>query len=137
MRRAPILLLLTVTLAACGPTQPGADSGTEVTPPVPLSPVAGEIPEETTLITATIEDGALNPDRLTGQIGTAVELVVTGDGEEHTLAIEDLVADTPIAAEGDTTVAFTVGGDPGELDITLDGDPAGTFERQDAGGATT
>jgi hypothetical protein len=103
---------------------------------VPLSPVAGEIPEETTLITATIEDGGLNPDRLAGQIGTAVELVVTGDGEEHTLAIEDLVAATPVAAEGETSVAFTVGGEPGELDITLDGNQAGTFERQAASGET-
>jgi hypothetical protein len=112
------------------------DTGIEVTPPVPLSPIAGEIPEETFAATATIEDGRLQPDRFAGQVGTAFQLVITGDGAEHTLVIQELVAETSIAAEGDTTISFTVVGEPAELQITLDGEPAGIFERQAASGAT-
>ena len=62
--------------------------------------------------------------------------MVEGDGTEHTLEIEELVAETTIAAEGQTTIDFTVVGDSGELDILLDGEPVGTFERQSAGGVT-
>ena len=62
--------------------------------------------------------------------------MVEGDGAEHTLEIEELVAPTTIAAEGQTTIDFTVIGDSGELDILLDGKAVGTFERQSASGAT-
>jgi hypothetical protein len=61
---------------------------------------------------------------------------VQGDGSEHTLEIEELVAPTKIAAEGQTTIDFTVVGDPGELDILLNGKSVGIFERQAASGAT-
>jgi hypothetical protein len=131
--RGASLALVLIGLAACGEVP---EAGVEVTPPVPLSPAAGEIPEETFAATATISDGGLEPDRFTGQIGTAFELIVTGDGSEHTLAIEQLVDGETIAAEGETSVAFTIEGEPGMLDITLDGEPVGTFERQAAGGAT-
>ena len=136
--RGVTIALLVLVLAACGelPADTGVDTGVEVTPPVPLSPTAGEIPEETNLATASIEDGALDPDRFGGQIGTAFEIEITGDGTEHTLAIGDLVAATPIAAEGATTVAFTIEGEPGEAEITLDGNPAGVFELQSAAGIT-
>ena len=120
-------------LAACGDTP---DSGTQITPPVPLSPTAGEIPEETFQATATITDEGLDPDQFAGQVGTAFQLVIAGDGTEHTLVIEELVAETPIAPEGETTIDFTVVGDPGPLDILLDGERAGTFERQSASGIT-
>jgi hypothetical protein len=120
-------------LAACGDAP---DAGTQITPPVPLSPTAGEIPEETFQATATITDGALDPDRFAGQVGTAFQLVITGDGAEHTLVIEELVAETAIAPEGETTIDFTVVGDPGPLDIMLDGERAGTFERQSPSGIT-
>lgn len=129
--RGAAIALLALGLVACGDT---IDTGTEVTPPVPLSPEAGEIPEETHQATATIVDGRLDPDRFGGVIGTAFELEVTGDGEEHTLAIAELVDGETIAASGETTVAFTIEGEPGELEITLDGEPAGTFERQSASG---
>ena len=109
---------------------------TEITPPVPFSPTAGEIPEDTFQATATITDGGLDPDRFAGEVGTAFQLVVEGDGTEHTLEIQELVAPTTIAPEGQTTIDFTVIGDPGELDILLDGEPVGTFERQSAGGIT-
>jgi hypothetical protein len=131
--RGAAVPLLALVLAACGELP---DTGTEVTPPVPLSPIAGEIPEETFAATATIEGGRLQPDRFGGVVGTAFQLVITGDGTEHTLVIQELVAETPIAAEGETTISFTIVGDPGELEITLDGEPAGIFERQSPGGAT-
>jgi hypothetical protein len=124
--------LFALGLVACGET---IDTGTPVTPPVPLSPQAGEVPEEINSATATIVDGKLDPSSFAGQIGTAFELVVTGDGTEHTLAIDELVDGSTIAADGETTVAFTIEGEPGTLNITLDGNPAGTFERQAASGA--
>jgi hypothetical protein len=71
----------------------------------------------------------LDPAELGDKIGTAVILNVTGDGKEHTLGIDELVDGETIAAEGETEVDFTVEGEPGKLDITLDGQPAGTFER--------
>ena len=129
--------LLAVSLAACGQTaDTGVDTGVEVTPPPPLSPVAGEFPEETSRATANIVDGKLDPSQFGGQIGTAFELAVTGDGAEHTLAIQELVDGETIAPEGETVVAFTITGEPGTLEITLDGEQAGTFERQTASGAT-
>lgn len=124
--------LFALGLAACGET---IDTGTPVTPPAPLSPEAGEAPDETNSATATIVDGKLDPNSFGGPIGTAFELVVTGDGTEHTLAIEELVDGETIAADGETSVAFTIEGEPGTLEITLDGNPAGTFERQAASGA--
>jgi hypothetical protein len=133
MRSAAVALGGLMLLAACGQTPAPV---TEVTPPPPLTPEAGEIPDDTFQSSATIQDGALEPNTFAGQIGTAFQLVVTGDGTEHSLAIGDLVAGTPIAAEGDTTIDFTVEGDPGEVPITLDGNEVGTFEKQSAGGAT-
>ncbi len=132
IRRAAVVLVA-LALAACGES---VEPGTEITPPVPLSPTSGEIPEDTFQATANITDEGLEPDRFAGQVGTAFQLVVEGDGAEHTLEIEELVAATPIAAEGSTTIDFTIVGDSGELDILLDGEVAGTFERQSASGAT-
>lgn len=131
MLRGAAIALLALGLVACGDT---IDTGTEITPPAPLSPQAGEIPDETHRATATMVDGQLDPQRFGGVIGTAFELAVTGDGAEHTLAIEELVDGETIAPDGETTVAFTIEGEPGELEITLDGNPAGTFERQSASG---
>jgi hypothetical protein len=129
-------VLIALGLVACGETVSPVDPGTAITPPVPFSPTAGEIPEETFQATATITDEGLDPDRFAGVSGTAFQLVVQGDGREHTFEIEELVAPTKIAPEGQTTIDFTVVGDPGELDILLDGKSVGTFERQAASGAT-
>lgn len=131
--RMATIALIALSLTACGQTP---DTGTQVTPPVPGSPGAGEIPDQTFRATTTIADGKLNPDHFAGQIGTAFELAVTGDGKEHTLAIAELVDGRKIASSGVTNVTFTIEGEPGELDITLDGASVGTFERQAAGGAT-
>ena len=131
--RGAVVVLVALGLTACGES---IEPATEITPPVPFTPTAGEIPEDTFQATATITDEGLEPDRFAGQVGTAFRLIVEGDGTEHTLVIEELVAETPIAAEGQTAIDFTVVGDPGVLDILLDGEVAGTFERQSASGAT-
>lgn len=119
-------------LIACGDQ---IDTGTQVTPPPPLSPEAGESPDQVNRATAAIANGELDPSAFGGPIGTAFELAITGDGTEHELAIEELVDGESIAADGTTTVAFTIEGEPGTLEITLDGNQAGTFERQAASGA--
>lgn len=131
VKRSAVIALLGFGLVACGDQ---IDTGTVVTPPPPTSPEAGEAPEETSQATATIVDGKLDPEAFGGVIGTAFELAVTGDGTERTLAIEELVDGETIAAEGQTVVAFTIEGEPGTLEITLDGAMAGTFERQSASG---
>src|SRR5215218_10261222 len=132
---APVVVLA-LGLVACGETAARVDPGTAITPPVPLSPTAGEIPEETFQATVTITNEGLDPDQFAAVTGTAFRLVVQGDGKEHTLEIKELVAATKIAPQGQTTIDFTVVGDPGELDILLDGKSVGTFERQAASGAT-
>jgi hypothetical protein len=123
--------LIGLGLAACGQT---VDTGTQITPLPSLSPRAGERPDVTHRATAAIVNGKLDPARFGGLIGTAFELAVTGDGKEHTLAIQELVDGKTIKPTGVTTVAFTIEGEPGNLQITLDGNPAGTFERQTASG---
>ena len=90
--RGAAVALLALGLVACGETAAPTDPGAEITPPVPLSPTAGEIPEETFQATATITDEGLEPDRFAGEVGTAFQLVVEGDGSEHTLEIQELVA---------------------------------------------
>jgi hypothetical protein len=134
--RGAVVALLALGSVACGESASPVDPGTAITPPVPLSPTAGEIPEETFQATATISGEGLDPDRFAGVSGTAFQLAVAGDGKEHTLEIQELVAPTKIAPEGQTTIDFTVVGDPGELNILLDGKSVGTFERQAASGAT-
>ena len=134
--RGAAIALIALGLVACGETAAPVDPSTQITPPVPFSPTAGEIPEETFQATASITDGGLDPDQFSAVSGTAFQLVITGDGAEHTLEIQELVAKTPIAAEGETAIDFTVTGEPSTLDILLDGKAVATFERQAASGAT-
>jgi hypothetical protein len=124
--RGAVMGLLVLGLAACGDTP---DQGTVVQPTTEASPDSGETTDTTHEISVKIADGKLDPAELGDKIGTAVILNVTGDGKEHTLAIDQLVDGETIAAEGETEVDFTVDGEPGSLEITLDGQPAGTFER--------
>jgi hypothetical protein len=125
--RGAVMGLLILGMTACGDTP---DQGTVVQPTTEAAPDSGETTDTTHEISVTIADGKLDPAELGDTIGTAVVLNVTGDGTEHTLAIEELVDGETIAAEGQTEVGFTVEGEPGSLEITLDGQPAGTFERQ-------
>jgi len=134
--RGAAVVLFALSVVACGETAAPIDSGTQITPPVPMSPTAGEIPEETFQATTTITNGALDPNQFAGVSGTAFQLVIKGDGKEHTFEIQELVASRTIAPEGETKIDFTVVGDPGELNILLDGKSVGTFERQAPSGAT-
>ena len=61
----------------------------------------------------------------------AIEALVWDDSinPDNDYSIDELVDGETIAAEGQTEIDFTVDGDPGKLEITLDGKPAGTFER--------
>ncbi|CAA9558832.1 MAG: hypothetical protein AVDCRST_MAG73-3504 [uncultured Thermomicrobiales bacterium] len=106
------------------------------------SPVAGtpgrsNLPLDAEGETVAIEDGQLEPGDLKGRAGEPFVLIVTGDGTAHTLAIEGLVTDTPIAPQGETQVSMSVPeGESGIKTITLDGEEAGTFEVQSVAGGT-
>ena len=91
--RGAVVAFIALGLVACGETAAPVDPGTQITPPVPLSPTAGEIPEETFQATATITDEGLDPDQFSAVSGTAFQLVIKGDGAEHTLEIEELVVE--------------------------------------------
>jgi hypothetical protein len=97
---------LAASLVACGETP---DAGIEVAPPVPPSPTAGEIPAQTfmatAMATAAVTPDAFDPNRFIGQIETAFALALAGDGAEHTLVIEGMVAETAILAEGATSMS--------------------------------
>jgi hypothetical protein len=124
--RGAVTGLFVLGLAGCGDMP---DQGSVVQPTTEASLGSSEATDTTHEISVKIADGKLDPAELGDKIGTAVVLNVTGDGKEHTLAIDELVDGETIAAEGETEVDFTVEGEPGPLEITLDGQPAGTFER--------
>ncbi|MDQ3412882.1 MAG: hypothetical protein M3509_12280 [Chloroflexota bacterium] len=142
--------LIAVSLAACGgEDQSEADqqsvdeAATETTAfEVDASPGALEdeasfnAPQDINVIELTIEDGRLNPSEIEAFVDEEYGLVISGDGTEHTLAIEGLVTDQTIAADGETEVALSVAGDLTEREITLDGEPAGTISVQNAAGIT-
>ena len=125
--RGAVAGLLALGLAGCGERP---DEGAIVAPTIEAPANSGETTDTVHQATAKIVDGQLDPSSFGDQVGSAFELTVTGDGTEHTLAIEGLVDGETIAAEGDTTVAFTIEGEPSTAEITLDGQPAGTFELQ-------
>ena len=124
--RGAVMGLLVFGLSACGEMP---DKGTVVEPTTEAAPGSGETTDTTHEISVKIVDGKLDPSELGDKIGTAVVLSVTGDGKEHQLGIDELVDGETIAADGQTEIDFTVEGEPGKLEITLDGQPAGTFER--------
>ena len=124
--RGAVMGLLVFGLSACGEMP---DKGTVVEPTTEAAPGTGETTDTTHEISVKIVDGKLDPSELGDKIGTAVVLNVTGDGKEHQLGIDELVDGETIAADGQTEIDFTVEGEPGKLEITLDGQPAGTFER--------
>jgi hypothetical protein len=141
--------LLAVTLAACGDEetpseadQPGVDavSTEEAVFDIDASPGAIEdeaevnAPMNIETLELAITEGGIEPSTLQGFVDSEYGLIVTGDGTEHTLTIEGIVDEEPIAADGETQIEFSVSGEPSERDITLDGESVGTFEVQDAAG---
>lgn len=148
LRGAALGALLAVSLAACGDQpeseadQAGVDqAATEsaafdegASPGAVFDPPAVDAPQEIDVIEVTIEDGQLNPDRISGFVDGQYVLQITGDGTERTLAIENLVTEETIAAEGVTEIDMSISAEPSDLEITLDGEPAGTFEVQSASG---
>ena len=150
-RGLALVVLLSLTLAACGGEEEADDGENEfdaggeptavrsildASPEALASPSTVDLPQDAGTATVAIRDGALEPDTIEGQIGQPFILTVEGDGAEHTLAIEGLVDEEPIAAEGETLVQFTVEGEAGDKAILLDGEEAGTFRAQAAGGLT-
>lgn len=97
----------------------------------------GGLPQDAESTQVSISNGELDPSDIEGQVGVSYVLVVTGDGSPHTLAIEGIVTETPINAQGETEVAFTVPErETGAVPILLDGQEAGQFTVQGAGGAS-
>jgi hypothetical protein len=99
-------------------------------------PAGADVPQDVETIAVTIEDGKFNPDRISGFVDSEYVLQVTGDGTEHTLEIPNIVAGETIAADGVTEVDMSISAEPSDIEITLDGEPAGTFEVQNATGAS-
>lgn len=139
-------LALSLVLAGCGEDDDdeldadGNDETPVTTNLIDSSPAANfpegaGVPQDANSATVTIADGSFDPDTIEGQAGRPFILIVQGDGEEHTLAIENLVSDTPIAADGATEVSFSINEDTtGDFPITLDGEEVGTFVAQAPGG---
>ena len=93
------------------------------------------VPQDANSATVTLENGELDPDTIEAQSGRPFILIVEGDGAEHTLAIENLVSEWAIEAEGPTEVTFSITEDVrGDFPITIDGEEVGTFVVQAPGG---
>jgi hypothetical protein len=149
LRGVALAGLISVTLAACGeeeatePTIPAgveevstevSEMGVGLSPEAREDPAGADVPQDIETIAVTIEDGKFNPDRISGFVDSEYVLLVTGDGTEHTLEIPNIVAGETIAADGVTEVAMSISAEPSDIEITLDGEPAGTFEVQDPAG---
>jgi hypothetical protein len=149
-----------LVLAGCGPTQDAGVGSSDppvstvdpgVTGPelVLASPDAAAVPGdagvETPEVSAiqaegvevSIRDGKLDPFSIEAQPGAPVVLIVNGDGTEHTFAIENLVDETTIAAEGQSRVEFSNSEEPGTFEIMIDGEPGGEFKAMDAAGISS
>lgn len=136
------------TLVACGGEDEPAASDNQDTRPQPTetgairdaspavgSPARGGLTQDLETTSVAIVDGRLDPDRVEAQVGIPFVMTVEGDGQPHTLVVEDLVAETQIAAQGPTEVQLNVPeGGEGDKEILLDGEEAGTLSVQGAGG---
>ncbi len=147
LRGFALALLLGAALVACGgddddtsdnmdtrpePTEMGAILAAS---PAIGTPARSGLTQDLESDRAAIRDGNLDPDRFQAQVGLPFVLTIEGDGQPHTLVIQDLVAETQIAAEGETQVQLNVPeGSEGDKPILLDGEEAGTLEVQGAGG---
>lgn len=125
-------------LAACGdtPKEEGvAEMVSTAAVEVMASPAGVEAIIAENTATVAIKDGKIEPKTVEALLGKPFTLVVTGDGTEHTLAIDTFVDGETVAATGDTEIQFDVDGAGGEYTITIDGKDAGTFTASEAGGA--
>lgn len=105
--------------------------------PAAGTPGRGGLPTDADTATVTIRDGKLDPETIGGSAGMAFVLTVNGDGQPHTLEIDGLVTSTNVNAQGETTISFTIeNSSVGLKTIRLDGNDAGTFEAETAGGST-
>ena len=150
-RGTALTVLASLALVACGGDDGEGGTGaednndtrpeaTEVQPIYNASPAYGTparsgLAQDAVTETVRIENGEIDPDMLEGQAGLPYLLTVEGDGQPHTLVITDLVAEQQIAPTGQTQVQLNVPENiSGDRDILLDGEQAGTFRIQGAGG---
>ena len=104
--------------------------------PAAGTPGRGGLPQDATTETVTIANGELDPELIEGQVGEAFVLTVQSDAA-HAFAIDGIVTEQQIAANQDNLIQFTVPEqDVGDKDILIDGEQAGTFRVQEAGGVT-
>jgi hypothetical protein len=105
---------------------PGAGNPTNPTPELRAIDTEGT--------EVALKDGKLDPERIEANVGDPFVITVTGDGTAHTFEIEGVVAETEIAADGQTNVEFTAPEESADYPITIDGKQAGIFAAQGAGG---
>lgn len=148
VRGLALVLVTGAALVACGGEDEPDSAGSEDTRPEATetgairnaspavgSPARGGLTQDLETSRVTIVDGKLDPDRVEAQVGIPFVLAVEGDGQPHTFVIQDLVAETQIAAQGATEVQLNVPeGSEGDKEILLDGEEAGTLSVQGAGG---
>ncbi len=147
-----MVVLTSLALAACGGDDEEGGTGaednndtrpraTEAQPIYNASPAYGSparsgLAQDAETETVRIENGEIDPDLLEGQTGLPYILTVEGDGQPHTFAVTDLVAEQQIAPQGQTQVQLNIPENiSGDRDILLDGEQVGTFRIQGAGGA--
>lgn len=143
-----LALLAAGALVACGgEDEPAATDSLDTRPeptetgairnasPAVGSPARGGLTQDLETDRVAIVDGRLDPDRVEGQVGIPFVLTIEGDGQTHTFAIQDLVTEQEIAAQGETPIELNVPeGSEGDKQILLDGEEAGTLSVQGAGG---
>lgn len=158
LRTVGVAALAGVLLAGCGQTQQQAaenvaqdgnppdvgtvDEGVTGEEVALASPGAGNASNPTPELRAidtegtevAIQNGKLAPERIEANVGEPFVMTIAGDGTARKLSIEGIVDEEDIAAEGQTSIEFTVPEESGDFPITIDGNEAGTFVAQGAGG---
>ena len=148
LRGVALVALVGFALVACGDDEDEDENELDVraestaamtmfdASPAAGTPGRGGLPQDATTETVTIEGGELDPELIEGQVGESYVLTVRSDAA-HTFAIDGIVTETQIAANQDNLVQFTVPEQgEGDKNILIDGEEAGTFRVQQAGGVT-